>query len=99
MNPIINRIGSTETVEGGQSITIGNEFKRIDKLGNEIFALSTSRDVWFETKVKVGDVVVLPTMGFTKLEHKGDEFYIGQENQILARLKNSISIEDVICVF
>ena len=23
--------------------------------GNEIFALSTSRDVWFETKIKVGD--------------------------------------------
>ena len=36
----LNRIGSTETVEGGQSITIGNELKTIDKLGNEIFALN-----------------------------------------------------------
>ena len=36
----LNRIGSDETVEGGQSITIGNEFKTIDKLGNELFSLN-----------------------------------------------------------
>jgi chaperonin GroES len=37
-------------------------------------------------EVKVGDVVVLPTMGFTKLQFKGDEYFIGPENQILARI-------------
>ena len=36
----LNRIGSGETVEGGQSITIGNEFKAIDKLDNEFFSLN-----------------------------------------------------------
>ena len=36
----LNRIGSNETVEGGQSITIGNEFKTIDKLGNELLTLN-----------------------------------------------------------
>ena len=36
----LNRIGSSETVEGGQSITIGNEFKTLDKLGNELFSLN-----------------------------------------------------------
>jgi len=36
----LNRIGSNETVEGGQSITIGNEFKTTDKLGNEFFSLN-----------------------------------------------------------
>lgn len=40
------------------------------------------------TNVKEGDVVILPTMGFTKLEYEGDEYYIGSENQILARLKS-----------
>jgi len=35
-------------------------------------------------------------MGFTKLEHKGEEFYIGAENQILARIKNDVSIEEVL---
>ncbi len=36
----LNRIGSDETVEGGQSVTIGNEFKMTDKLGNELFSLN-----------------------------------------------------------
>ena len=29
---------------------------------------------YVETEVKIGDVVILPTMGFTKLEHKGDDY-------------------------
>jgi len=49
-----------------------------------------------ETEIKIGDNVILPTIGFTKLEHKGDEYYIGQENQILARLKSQVSIEEVL---
>ena len=36
----LNRIGSSDTVEGGQSITIGNEFKTLDKFGEEIFFLN-----------------------------------------------------------
>lgn len=37
--------------------------------------------------VKVGDRVVLPTMGFTKFPFEGEEYYVGPENQILARIK------------
>ena len=37
--------------------------------------------------VKVGDRVVLPTMGFTKFPFDGEEYYVGPENQILARIK------------
>ena len=37
--------------------------------------------------VKVGDVVVLPTMGFTKFPFDNEEYYVGPENQILARIK------------
>lgn len=39
------------------------------------------------TNVQVGDVVILPTMGFTKLEYDGEEYFVGAENQILARIK------------
>lgn len=39
------------------------------------------------TQIEEGDVVILPTMGFTKLEHNGEEYFIGPENQILARIK------------
>ncbi len=51
---------------------------------------------FIETQVKVGDVVVLPTVGFTKLQHKGDEYYIGPENQILAKLKKEVDLEEIL---
>ena len=38
------------------------------------------------TTVKVGDRVVLPTMGFTKFPFDGEEYYVGPETQILARI-------------
>tara|TARA_R100000084_G_C4638709_1_gene142552 strand:+ start:513 stop:809 length:297 start_codon:yes stop_codon:yes gene_type:complete len=41
---------------------------------------------FIKTTTKIGEVVVLPTMGFTKLQHKGDEYFIGAENQILAEV-------------
>ena len=40
------------------------------------------------TILEEGDIVVLPTMGFTKLEHEGEEYYVGPENQILCKIKN-----------
>jgi len=40
------------------------------------------------TTVKVGQTVVLPTMGFTRIEFDGEEYYVGPENQILARIVN-----------
>ena len=49
-----------------------------------------------ETEIKTGDTVILPTIGFTKLEHKGEEYYIGQENQILARIKKEVNVEKVL---
>lgn len=41
------------------------------------------------TTVKIGDVVVLPTMGFSKLQFQGDEYYIGNERQILAKITDN----------
>ena len=38
------------------------------------------------TTVKLGDVVILPTMGFSKLQFQGEEYYIGNERQILAKI-------------
>tara|TARA_R110001599_G_scaffold134344_1_gene312155 strand:- start:439 stop:813 length:375 start_codon:yes stop_codon:yes gene_type:complete len=45
-------------------------------------------------EIKIGDEVVLPTQGFTKVEHNGEEFYVGPENSILARVKSTV--EDVL---
>ena len=46
--------------------------------------------------LSVGDKVVLPTMGFTKLPYDGEEYYVGPGNQILAKINQQVTIEDVI---
>jgi len=51
---------------------------------------------FIKTEISIGDKVILPTIGFTKLEHKGDEYYIGAENQILARIKKEVKVEDIL---
>jgi chaperonin GroES len=38
------------------------------------------------TMIKEGEIVVLPTMGFTKVEHEGVEYFIGNEKQVLAKV-------------
>jgi chaperonin GroES len=46
--------------------------------------------------LNVGDKVVLPTMGFTKLPYDGEEYYVGPGNQILAKISEVVSVEDTI---
>ena len=51
---------------------------------------------FISTNLKVGDRVVLPTMGFTKLPYNGEEYYVGPENQILAKIKSEVAIKEAI---
>jgi len=62
-----------------------NEHGEVISVGPGKF--SVTGDHFLETKVKIGDVVVLPTMGFTKLEHEGEEYFVGPEQQILAKIQ------------
>jgi co-chaperonin GroES (HSP10) len=39
-----------------------------------------------KTILEVGDIVVLPALGFTKFEYQGEEYWIGKENDILAKI-------------
>ena len=39
---------------------------------------------FIETTLQVGDIVLLPQMGPVKMDYKGEEHLICQENQILA---------------
>jgi len=61
-----------------------------NKMG-EIISVGPGHNIpgvgFVETIFKVGDKVVLPTMGFTKFEFKGEDYFIGPENQILALLE------------
>ncbi|MAO19961.1 MAG: co-chaperone GroES [Phycisphaerae bacterium] len=47
---------------------------------------STITGEFIKTISKVGDVVVLPTQGFTKLPYEGEEYWVGPENQVLAKI-------------
>ena len=51
---------------------------------------------FIETVIKPGDKVVLPTVGFTKLQHEGEDYYIGPENQVLARVKKEVNVEEIL---
>jgi len=56
----------------------------------------TFSGTFIPTNLKVGDRVVLPTMGFTKLPYNGEEYYVGPENQVLARVNQQVAIKELI---
>jgi co-chaperonin GroES (HSP10) len=86
---IVKPIETEETSYGGIIVPdLGNEKNKLAEVvavGDGYFSVT---GVWIETILNVGDVVVLPTMGFSKLEHEGDEYWIGPENQVLAKVNN-----------
>jgi chaperonin GroES len=94
---IVEPLEEEETTYG--SIVVPDLGKDRNEHG-KVVAVGPGRHVagvgYVETEIKVGDTVILPTMGFTKLEHKGKDYYIGQENQILARINPTTSIEEVL---
>ena len=84
---IVKPMEEGETSYGGIIVPdLGNEK---NKLG-EVVAVGAGywsvTGAYIETILKVGDVVVLPTMGFSKLDYEGDEYWIGPENQVLAKI-------------
>ena len=48
------------------------------------------------TILKVGDKVILPTQGFTKCPYNGEDYYVGPENQILAKITESTNLDDLL---
>ena len=94
---IVKPLEEEETTYG--SIVVPDLGKDRNEHGT-VVAVGPGRQVagigFVATIIKEGDVVVLPTIGFTKLEHQGEEYYIGSENQILARVDNQTPIGEVI---
>ena len=94
---IVKPIEVDETTYGNIIVTdMGkevNEFGEVVAVGPGQF--SQSGDL-LPTVLKVGDKVVLPTMGFTKLPFDGEEYYVGPENQILAKVNTTIPVEEVL---
>lgn len=84
---IVKPIETEETMFG--SIVVPDAGKDRNEKGTVVAVgpgKPTVTGEFIKTVVKVGEVVILPTMGFTKLEYQGDEYYIGSETQILAKI-------------
>ena len=92
---IVKPIENEEEIHG--NIIVPDMGKEKNEFG-EVIAVGTGRYTLngdlISMHLKVGDKVVLPTQGFTKLPFNGEEYYVGPENQILARVKSTV--EDVL---
>ena len=48
------------------------------------------------SSLKIGDIVVLPTQGFTKIPYDGEEYYVGPENQVLAKINKKAELGEAL---
>lgn len=60
-----------------------NEFGEVIDVGPGLYTLMGEL---IPTKLKKGDKVVLPTMGFTKFDFEDETYYVGKENEILSKI-------------
>jgi chaperonin GroES len=70
-----------------------NTFGEVVSVGDGNFTLTGDK---IPTQLKVGDRVVLPTQGFTKVPFNGEDYLVGPENNVLARMDREVSIEDAL---
>jgi chaperonin GroES len=94
---IVKPIEIEETTYG--NIIVPDVGKEKNEIG-EIISVGPGRLVsngsTIPLPLNIGDKVVLPTMGFTKLPYDGEEYYVGPGNQILAKITETISVEDIV---
>ena len=89
-NAVIVKPKELETQRKGNIIVadLGNEKNKT----MEVVAVGPGHYVagsgFINTTVQEGDVVVIPTMGFTRFDFEGEEYFIGPENQLLAKITN-----------
>jgi chaperonin GroES len=87
---IVKPIEAEESTYGSIIVPdLGNEKNQTGEVISVGPGQSTLMGTFIPTISKVGDIVVLPTQGFTKLPYKGDEYYVGPENQILAKINQN----------
>tara|TARA_Y100000114_G_scaffold92977_1_gene86396 strand:- start:2284 stop:2661 length:378 start_codon:yes stop_codon:yes gene_type:complete len=94
---IVKPIEAEESTYGNIIVPdLGNEKNEMGTVVAVGPGKSTIADAFIPTTLKVGDIVVLPTMGFTKLPYKGEEYYVGPENQILAKVNKKDSFNEAL---
>jgi len=90
-NSVIVKPLETEEVSYGSIIVpdLGNEKNKMGEVVAVGPGYYSATGTLIETVLKPGDIVVLPTMGFSKLELEGQEYWLGPENQVLSKVINN----------
>jgi chaperonin GroES len=87
---IVKPIEAEETSYGGIIVPdLGSEKNKLAEVvavGDGYYSVTGT---YIKTILKAGDVVILPTMGFSKVEFEGDEYWIGPENQVLGKVNKT----------
>ena len=87
---IVKPIESEETSYGGIIVPdLGNEKNKLGEVVAVGKGYYSATGTFIPTMLNEGDTVVLPTMGFSKLELEGQEYWLGPENQVLSKVVNN----------
>ena len=87
---IVKPIESEETSYGGIIVPdLGNEKNKLGEVVAVGKGYYSATGTFIPTMLNEGDTVVLPTMGFSKMEYEGQEYWLGPENQILAKINKN----------
>ncbi len=88
---------SEETTYG--SIIVPDLGKEVNEIGEVVSVgpgQSTITGELIPSSLKIGDIVVLPTQGFTKIPYDGEEYYVGPENQVLAKINKKADLGEAL---
>ena len=92
-NVLIKQQDETETMYG--NIIVPDAGKERPLLG-EVIAVGPGRQSEFgqyiRVNAKVGDIVLVPKIGTIRIEFEGDEYYITQDREILATVKEKTEL-------
>ena len=88
---IVRPIESEEQTHGNIIVPdMGNQINEYGEVVSTGSGRYTINGEIIPNHLKPGDLVVLPTQGFTKLNFKGEEFYVGPENQVLSKVQQTV---------
>ena len=84
---IVKPVEVEETMYGNIVVPdLGNDTNKTAEVAAVGPGYTAMGGTFISTQLQVGDIVVLPTMGFTKFEYEGQEYWIGKENEVLAKI-------------
>ena len=84
---IVKPVEVEDTVHGNIIVPdLGEEKNKLAEVISVGPGHYSATGTFLETTLKEGDIIILPTMGFSKLEFEGEEYWLGPENQVLGKI-------------